>query len=169
MTKKKGAFHRQKTHFYRLLFTSNLIQVVIFLYKINFTSEIKSTRINNKEMDAYQNSYTAFAGMTMDEYSFIHHASAGLSQNQMATFMAVYNSRRKNPTDILLATLLGFLGLAGVQRFLTGNIILGLLYLITGGFLGIGTLVDLFMYKSITDDYNRHLAYDCYHIAKAAN
>ena len=120
-------------------------------------------------MDAYQNSYTGFESMTMDEYSFIHHASAGLSQNQMATFMAVYNSRRKNPTDILLATLLGFLGLAGVQRFLTGNIILGLLYLITGGFLGIGTLVDLFMYKSITDDYNRHLAYDCYQLAKAAN
>src|SRR5471030_1992156 len=105
-------------------------------------------------MDAYQNSYTSFSGMTMDEYSFLHHASAGLSQNQMQTFILVYNNRRKNPTDILLATLLGFLGFAGVQRFLTGHIFLGILYLITGGFLGIGTLIDLFTYKSITNDYN---------------
>jgi hypothetical protein len=120
-------------------------------------------------MDAYQDSYYGFAGMTMDEYSFLHHASAGLSQNQMQTFMLVYNSRRKNPNDVLLATLLGFLGLAGIQRFMTGHYILGFLYLITGGFLGIGTLVDLLTYKSITNDYNRHLAYECYHIARATN
>lgn len=120
-------------------------------------------------MNAYQNTYNDFAGMTMDEYSFIHHASAGLSNNQMQTFMLVYNSRRKNPNDILLATLLGFLGLAGIQRFMTGQIMLGLLYLVTGGLLGIGTLIDLFTYKSIANDYNRHLAYECYHIARAAN
>ena len=120
-------------------------------------------------MDAYQNSYAGFESMTMDEYSFIHHASAGLSNNQMQTFMLVYNSRRKNPTDILLATLLGFLGLAGVQRFMTGQIIIGLLYFFTGGFLGIGTLIDLFTYKSIANDYNRHLAYECYQIAKMNN
>jgi len=120
-------------------------------------------------MEAYQNSYTTFNGMTMDEYSFIHHASAGLTDNQMQTFMLVYNSRRKNPTDILLATLLGFLGFAGLQRFMTGQIILGLLYFFTGGLLGIGTLVDLLTYKSIANDYNRHLAYECYHIARAAN
>jgi TM2 domain-containing membrane protein YozV len=120
-------------------------------------------------MDAYQNSYTAFTNMTMDEYSFVHHASAGLSQNQMQTFMLVYNDRRKNPTDILLAILLGFLGLAGIQRFMTGQVILGLLYLFTGGVFMIGTIVDLLTYKSITNDYNRHLAYECYHIARAAN
>jgi TM2 domain-containing membrane protein YozV len=120
-------------------------------------------------MDAYHNSYNGFAGASMEEYSFLHHASAGLSQNQMQTFMLVYNSRRKNPTDILLATLLGFLGLAGIQRFMTGQYLLGFLFLVTGGFFGIGTLVDLITYKSIANDYNRHLAYECYHIARANN
>jgi TM2 domain-containing membrane protein YozV len=120
-------------------------------------------------MDAYQNSYDGFSGMTMDEYSFLHHASAGLNQNQMQTFMLVYNSRRKNPNDILLATLLGFLGLAGVQRFMTKQYMLGVLYLVTGGFFGIATLVDLLTYKTIANDYNRHLAYECYHIAKVNN
>src|ERR1700761_8004848 len=103
-------------------------------------------------MNAYQNSYNTFDSITMEEYSFIHHASAGLSQNQMQTFMLVYNSRRKNPTDILLATMLGFLGLAGIQRFMTGQIMLGLVYLFTGGLFGIGTLIDLFSYKSLAND-----------------
>ena len=122
-------------------------------------------------MNAYQDtySYSPFAGMTMDEYSFIHHASAGLTQNQMTTFMAVYNSRRKNANDILVATLFGFLGFAGIQRFLTGQILLGFVYFFTGGLFLIGTLVDLFTYKSIANDYNRHLAYDCYQIAKMNN
>jgi len=120
-------------------------------------------------MEAYQNTYDGFSGMTMDEYSFLHHASAGLNQNQMQTFMLVYNSRRKNPNDILLATLLGFLGLAGVQRFMTKQYVLGFLYLITGGFFAIATLVDLLTYKTMANDYNRHLAYECYHIAKVNN
>src|SRR5471030_3076925 len=111
-------------------------------------------------MDAYQNSYTGFESMTMDEYSFIHHASAGLSNNQMQTFMLVYNSRRKNPNDILLATLLGFVGFAGIQRFMTNQILLGLLYFFTGGLFMIGTIVDMFTYKGIANDYNRHLAYE---------
>ncbi len=120
-------------------------------------------------MNAYQNTYTAYSDMTMEEYDFLHHASAGLTENQMQTFMLVYNSRRKNPNDILLVTLLGFLGFAGIQRFMTGQIFLGILYFITGGFFGIGTLIDLFSYKSITNDYNRHLAYECYQVAKMNN
>ena len=120
-------------------------------------------------MNAYQNTYNTFGDITMEEYDFIHHASAGLTENQMQTFMLVYNSRRKNPTDILLVTLLGFLGFAGIQRFMTGRYILGLLYFVTGGFFGIGTIIDALTYKSITNDYNRQQAYECYHIAKAAN
>jgi TM2 domain-containing membrane protein YozV len=120
-------------------------------------------------MNAYQYTYTDVSGITMDEYSFLHHASAGLTNNQMQTFMLVYNSRRKNPNDILLGVMLGFLGLAGVQRFMVKQYFLGFLYLITGGFLGIGTLIDLFTYKSIANDYNRFMAYECYNIAKVTN
>ena len=117
-------------------------------------------------MNAYQNSYAPFANMTMEEDSFLHHASAGLTHNQVNTFMAVYASRRKNPMDVLVGALFGFMGLAGVHRFMTGDVFLGILYLLTGGFLGIGTLIDVISYRKITNDYNRHLAYDCYQIAK---
>ena len=120
-------------------------------------------------MNAYQNTYNRFAGMTMDEYGFLHHASAGLTANQMQIFTLVYNNRRKNPQDILLVTLLGFVGFAGLQRFITGQVLLGVLYFFTGGFLLIGTIIDLINYQSIANDYNRHLAYECYNIAKMNN
>ncbi len=114
------------------------------------------------------NAYTGFSGMTIDEYNFIQDASSGLTSFQMQTFMLVYNSRRKNPVDILIATLFGFLGLAGIQRFMTRQTAWGFLYFITGGVFLLGTVIDLFTYKSITNDFNRDLAYECYQIALAA-
>ena len=104
----------------------------------------------------------------MDEYNFIQDASSGLSSNQLQTFMLVYNSRRKNPMDILIGTLFGFLGLAGIQRFMTNQFFWGSIYVLTGGLFFLGTVADLFTYKIITNDYNRDLAYECYQIALAA-
>ena len=121
-------------------------------------------------MNAYQNTYAAdFNGMTIEEYNFLNQASAGLNENQMQTFMLVYNNRRKNAQDILLATLLGLLGFAGVQRFMTGRIFLGLVYFFTGGLFMIGTIVDIINYKNIANDYNRQIAYESYEIAKMSS
>jgi TM2 domain-containing membrane protein YozV len=120
-------------------------------------------------MNTYQNTYTGFPEMTMDEYNFIQEASSGLNSYQMQTFMLVYNSRRKNPLDILFATLFGFLGLAGVQRFMTKQYAWGVLYLLTGGFFLLGTIVDLLTYRIITNEYNKALAFECYNIARAGN
>jgi TM2 domain-containing membrane protein YozV len=54
--------------------------------------------------------------------------------------------------------LAGFIGFAGVHRFITDRIGLGLLYFFTGGFLLIGTIVDLFKYKKIAKKYNSKMA-----------
>ena len=49
-----------------------------------------------------------------------------------------------------LGTLLaGFVGFAGIHRFVTERIGLGLVYFFTGGFLLIGTIVDLIRHKKI--------------------
>ena len=81
----------------------------------------------------------------------------------------IYSGKRKNPQDILLFTLLGFVVVAGVQRFVVGQIGMGLLYLFTGGFCLIGTIVDLINYKSLALEFNQKMAFESFHIAKMGN
>lgn len=47
-----------------------------------------------------------------------------------------------------------FLGLFGVHRFYLGHTGMGCLYLLTGGFFGIGWLVDLFLIPSMVEEAN---------------
>jgi TM2 domain-containing membrane protein YozV len=73
-------------------------------------------------------------------------------------FTNVYLTRRKDPMLILLTTLLGFFVVAGIQRFLLGQIGMGLLYLFTAGLCFIGTIVDLVNYKTLAFDFNLGVA-----------
>jgi TM2 domain-containing membrane protein YozV len=71
---------------------------------------------------------------------------------------SIYSSRRKDPQTILLLTLIGFLGISGVQRFVLDQIGMGLLYLFTGGLCLVGTIVDLVNYKNLALEYNQKVA-----------
>jgi TM2 domain-containing membrane protein YozV len=73
-------------------------------------------------------------------------------------FANLYRARRRDPTMILLTTLLGFVIVAGVQRFLVGQIGMGLLYLFTAGLCFIGTIIDLINYQDLAFDYNQRMA-----------
>lgn len=120
-------------------------------------------------MDTYQNPYMMFDGMTPEEYAFLQQATASLNENQQRYFMSVYYGKRRNPQDLMLATLLGFVGASGVQRFLTDQIGMGLLYFFTAGFCFIGTIVDLINYKSMANEYNQKMAFESFNIAKMSN
>jgi TM2 domain-containing membrane protein YozV len=120
-------------------------------------------------MNSYQNPYMMFEGMTPEEYAFLQQATASLDENQLRCFMSVYYSKRRNPQDVMLATLLGFVGASGVQRFITDQIGMGLLYFFTAGFCFIGTIVDLINYKSLANDYNQKMAFESFNIAKISN
>lgn len=78
----------------------------------------------------------------------------GMDDPQIQQFASAYRARRKDPQTTLLLTLLGFVCVAGVQRFVLDQIGMGLLYLLTGGFCSIGTIYDLFNYKRLTREYN---------------
>lgn len=120
-------------------------------------------------MDNFQNPYMTFQGMTPEEWSYLQQATTELNENQKKYFYMVYSGKRKNPQDILLITLLGFFCVAGVQRFVVGQIGMGILYFFTGGLCFIGTIVDLINHKSIATEFNRKMAFESFQIAKMNN
>ncbi len=117
-------------------------------------------------MDYSQNPYMAFPGITPEEMGFLQQGTAELSENQKRYFYMVYSGKRKNPQDILLFTLLGFVCVAGIQRFMVGQVGMGILYVLTAGLCWIGTIVDLVNYRSIAADYNRTMAFESFQIAR---
>ncbi len=104
-----------------------------------------------------------------DEMVFLQGLVKDMSDDQSRQFATVYRSRRKDPTTILIVTLLGFLGLAGIQRFLLGHIGMGLLFLFTGGICLIGTIIDLVNYKKMTFDYNQRQAQEISVMLRGSN
>ena len=90
-----------------------------------------------------------------EEQVFINSLIKNMSDEQAQQFANVYRVRRKDPQTILLLTLVGFLGIAGIQRFIVDQIGLGLVYLLTGGICLIGTIIDLVNYKRIAFEYNQ--------------
>ena len=120
-------------------------------------------------MNINQPPYNNFAGFSPEEMAFLQYATPDLTENQKQYFYMVYSNKRKNAQDVLLFTLLGFICVAGIQRFVLGQVGMGILYLLTCGFCGIGTIVDLINNKSITLEYNKNMAYESYQMAKMSS
>jgi TM2 domain-containing membrane protein YozV len=89
-----------------------------------------------------------------DEMAYIQQILQNMTDQQAQQFVNIYRSRRKDSQIVLLTALIGFFGVAGVHRFLVGNIGLGIVYLLTAGFCFIGTIVDVINHKKIAFDYN---------------
>jgi len=104
------------------------------------------------------NPFIHLDGITNEELMNLNHITAGLEESKLRTFVQIYATRRKKAQDILLFTLLGLVIIAGVQRFVLGQIAMGILYFFTGGFCLIGTIVDLINHKSMTEEYNLKMA-----------
>ncbi|WP_113651380.1 TM2 domain-containing protein [Pedobacter namyangjuensis] len=104
--------------------------------------------------------FMSLPGITPQEYAYLQTATNGLNEQQVRNFLMIYASKRKNSSDILLFTLLGFIWVAGVQRFIVGQIGMGILYLLTGGLCFIGTIVDLINHKDLTFEYNQRMVFE---------
>jgi TM2 domain-containing membrane protein YozV len=89
-----------------------------------------------------------------DEQAYIAGIIRDLDDDKARQFANAYRARRREPQTILLLALVGFLGLAGIQRFLVDQIGMGILYLLTGGLCAIGTIVDMINNKKIAFEYN---------------
>ncbi len=90
-----------------------------------------------------------------DEMIFVQALVKDMDDNHAQMFANSYRTRRKDSTTLLLVSLVGFLGIAGIQRFMVDQIGMGILYLLTGGFCGIGTIVDIVTAKKLAFTYNQ--------------
>lgn len=105
-------------------------------------------------------------GLSPEEYGFLQHTMTGMNPQQSQQFVMFYSGKRRSPQDILIFTLLGFIGVAGIQRFVTDSIGMGILYFFTAGLCFIGTIVDLINHQSLALDYNQKKAFECAQMVK---
>lgn len=98
-----------------------------------------------------------------DELTFIQHLLKEMDDESAKTFANIYRARRKNPQEILLFTLIGFLGIAGIHRIVLNQIGMGILYFFTVGLCYIGTIIDLINYQKLTYEYNQKVATELKH------
>jgi TM2 domain-containing membrane protein YozV len=92
--------------------------------------------------------------VTPEELITINSRTQGFSDDQLSQFCMIYRPKRKDPQLILILCLLGLVGIAGVQRFVIGDIGLGILYFFTGGLCLVGTIVDAVNHKQLALEYN---------------
>ena len=98
------------------------------------------------------------AAVEADELAYLEALTRDLSDDKLQLFITVYNGKRKRTETILLCCLLGFIAFAGIQRFVLGQIGMGILYLFTGGLCLVGTIVDIINHKQLTFEYNQQMA-----------
>lgn len=77
---------------------------------------------------------------------------AALEQAEESKTLAVQSADPKNPTTMLIVSIL--IGGFGVDRFMLGQVGLGLLKLLTCGGAGIWTIVDWFLISGRTRELN---------------
>lgn len=104
------------------------------------------------------NIYNYLPELEGEEMMFVQNLVSGFDEQQLIQFANIYRSRRKDPMLILLTALVGFLGIAGVHRFILNQIGMGILYLLTAGLCVIGTIIDLINYRKLAFEYNSNVA-----------
>jgi TM2 domain-containing membrane protein YozV len=93
-----------------------------------------------------------------NEMMHVQNLIQNYDEEKARTFANVYRTRRKDPQTLLLLSIIGFFGVAGIHRLVTDQIGMGLLYLLTLGLCYIGTIVDIVNYQQLAFEYNSKVA-----------
>jgi TM2 domain-containing membrane protein YozV len=94
----------------------------------------------------------------MAEFSVVEQMQLceNMTEQQRFLFQAQYGAVRKDRVLILVLSI--FLGGLGIDRFVVGDIGMGILKQLTGGICGIFWVVDWFLIMGRVDDVNRRNA-----------
>ena len=99
-----------------------------------------------------------------EEMLILQNLCRDYSEEKLRNFATIYHTRRKDPLLILVLTLVGLAGFAGIHRILLNQIGMGILYFFTGGLCLIGTIVDAVNYQQLTLQFNRRLAMEVHQL-----
>ena len=108
----------------------------------------------------------AIPNITAEEINLLQQGTAELTEEQKKYFYMSYSTKRKSVQDMLIFCLVGTFLVPGLQRFIVGQIGMGILYLFTVGLCFIGSIVDLINHKTLAMEYNRKMAYESFQLAK---
>ncbi|WP_460759016.1 TM2 domain-containing protein [Niabella terrae] len=106
-----------------------------------------------------------FPDMDYEEIASIINLTKDMNDQQRENFLMIYRGKRKDQQTLLILCLLGFVGVAGIHRLITGDIALGILYFFTAGLCFVGTIVDLINIKKLTLNHNQAMAYESARLA----
>jgi len=93
-----------------------------------------------------------------EEMAYVQSLINDMTDAKAQQFAMAYSARRKDPTTILILALVGFVGFAGIHRFMLNQIGMGILYFLTGGLCFIGTIIDLVNHRKLAFEYNSTVA-----------
>ena len=102
--------------------------------------------------------------LTGEELTSVGELVKDMSDDQAGTFasayraQAAYRATAERPEHRSVVNDPWFIVVAGVQRFYVGQIGMGLLFLFTGGFCLIGTIIDVIDHKKLATQYNLGVA-----------
>lgn len=113
--------------------------------------------------------FMALPGITPQEYSYLQTATNGLNEQQLRTFLMIYSGKRKSPSDILLFCIIGLFLVPGLQRFIVGQIGMGILYLVTLGLCFIGSIVDIINHKDLAFEHNQRMVFESLQMVRMGN
>lgn len=113
-----------------------------------------------------KNQLMMLPNLETEEMMFLESITKDLTEEQQKNFLMLYGTKRKDPQTIMIVTILGFIIVAGIQRFMLNQIGMGILYLFTAGLCFIGTIIDLVNYKSMALTYNKQMAMESIQMSK---
>jgi len=93
-----------------------------------------------------------------EEFFYLERLCELMDDDQMRNFSGIYRARRRDPQNVLIATLIGLFFVPGIQRFYMGQIGMGILYLFTLGLCFVGSIMDIINHKEMASEYNQKVA-----------
>ena len=117
----------------------------------------RATAVPAPASPRYGSTFTATGMAGIEGIAYLEELRRELSQTELMQLEMVVRAERKDYGTMMAFACIGFVGIAGINRFVMGEVGLGILWLLTFGLCGIGTIIDLVTMRGNVDRFNYDL------------